>query len=404
MQTIYNMFLSNLKSDLKSIPLFYKANSLVKDLRLSFSTELIRRQYKKRLASLSIDTSDSGVKAMLQQRMQNDNVTAVRGMPLHIFLVGTYYDHEALGFLQGLQKLGSVSIYSNVLGGYGINLPQGRTTDDAIQNNGRHLVQSVREQHRSNPIDFVIGTFTASSIPVDALRAIRVMGIPVVNYAMDDRLPVHWRMRKGVRMGAIGLVDGVDLTLQTTKEYIPRYLAEGCPAIYFPFGSDPNIFKPAEQKKLDVVFVGNNYGKRGKLIAAIQSAGIRVDAYGLGFPNGHLAGERVPELFAHAKIILGTGLVGHSSHIMTIKLRDFDGPMSGALYITNDNPDLKEHFEIGKEILVYKTINDCVQKIKNYLDDNDARERIAAAARQRAIADHTWDYRFATMLKFLSAP
>ena len=41
------------------------------------------------------------------------------------------------------------------------------------------------------------------------------------------------------RYGAIGLASATDLVLQTTPEYVRRYLSDECPATFWPFGSDP---------------------------------------------------------------------------------------------------------------------------------------------------------------------
>lgn len=339
---------------------------------------------------------------LVQSRMLSDGVRPVRdALPLHIYFVGTYFDHEAFGFLQALHKLGRVWSYVDKNGHYGINSSFHSDGSPALESDNQHMLDEIRALHREHEIDFVIGTFVASSIAVETLVSIRSLGIPVINYAMDDRLPHHWRKKNDVRMGAIGLVEGVDLTLQTTKEFVLRYLAEGCPCVYWPFASDPQIYIPAGVKDMDVVFVGNNYGKRGALVQGIESAGIRVDCYGGGFPNGHLSGNRVAGMFARAKIILGTGLVGHSSSIVTLKLRDFDAPMAGSLYITSHNADLAEFFDIGNEILTYTSIPDCISKIRRFLADPEGRERIASAGRTRAVKDHTWDNRISVLLDLL---
>lgn len=393
-----------MKALLKKIPAIRLANSFVKDMALSLEAAWLRRMYKSRVEGIDGTRIGEGLREFVQIRMSRDGVCPVRARgPLHIYLAGTYYDHEAFGFLQAMRRLGTVSIHFDQNGNYGINSSSHLDGSPAIEIENRFLVDKIRAVHEKHPIDFVIGTFLASTIAMESLMAIRRLGIPLINYVMDDRVPSNWRVKRGVKMGAIGLLPGVDLTLQTTEEYVPRYLAEGGPCLYWAFASDPEIFAPKRAKDLDVVFVGNNYGKRGALIEAIQAAGVAVECYGLGFPRGHLSGDRVPELFSRAKIILGTGLVGHSSSIVTLKLRDFDGPMAGALYLTNDNPDLAKHFELGKEIVTYRTIRECADLIRYYLEHAGERESIAAAGRARSIRDHSWDLRFAALLSILRA-
>jgi hypothetical protein len=293
-----------------------------------------------------------------------------------------------------------VHTYINAYGEYGINTPRGvKLSLYEHQQWCHHLYESVREVNQVKPIDFVIGTFTAPSVSLEALLAIRWLGIPIINIAMDDMLPQHWRTERKVKMGAFGLGPAVDLTLQTTQAMIPRYLKAGYPAIYFPFASDADIFFPAAEKDIDVLFIGNCYGKREKLIARCVEAGIDVVAYGLGFPLGHIAGKDVPRLFGRSKIILGSGLVGHSANLTTLKLRDFDGPMAGAFYITSYNPLLESHFNIGEEIFTYENVDDCIYKIKYFLTNEELRIRIATTGRARACAEHTWNQRFQLLLQ-----
>lgn len=395
-----------MKRLLKLIPLMRSLNALVKDCALSAETAWWERVYRPRVAGLPPEADEAALRARVRRRMLDGGVRPVGGRKgdLHVFFVGTYYDHEAFGFLQALERLGRVTVYADAEGRYGINSSARADGSPARQSDNLHLVEAVRAAHERRLIDIVIGTFVATTVSVRTLCAIRAMGIPVVNFAMDDRLPLHWRRRDGVRMGAVGLIEGVDLTLQTTKAFVPRYLAEGGPCLYFPFASDPELFRPSQEKSSDVVFVGNNYGRRAALIEALTRAGIRVDCYGNGFPRGHLPGRLVPETFARARVVLGSGLVGHSSSIVTLKVRDFDAPMSGTFYITTRNPELAEHFAEGKEIETYSTPRECAEKIRYYLEHEEEREAVAAAGRRRAARDHTWDRRFEGLLGVICGP
>ena len=385
--------LENIKKQLNTSRLARKLNSTVKGIALDVAYEINRLRFGDYWDRYSSDECSRIANKLLKGRLCGIRLNN-RTSRLNIFFVGTYYDHEMQGFLQGLQMLGDVHTYINALGGYGINTSRGvKLSQHEHQQWCRHLYESVLEANQVKPIDFVIGTFTAPSISLEALLAIRGLAIPIINIAMDDMLPQHWRTERKVKMGAFGLGPAVDLTLQTTPAMIPRYLKAGYPAIYFPFASDADIFCPTTEKDIDVLFIGNCYGKREKLIARCVEAGISVEAYGLEFPRGHISGEKVPRLFGRSKIILGSGLVGHSANLTTLKLRDFDGPMAGALYLTSQNPILENHFNIGKEIITYRNIDDCINKIKYFLTNEKERLRIAINGRARACSEHTWNHR-----------
>lgn len=386
------------KSFFKSNKFARKINSYVKGQILDCENYINTWKYNDRSSRMTEnEINEIALKLMSEKlrKIPNFNID----LEPHIFFVGTCADHEKQGFIQGLQKVGLVTTYINANGDYGINKPRDvifSEVDHERWNN--HLYEAVADTHRLHRIDFIIGTFTEPSVSLGVLQRIRKLGIPIVNYAMDDMLPVHWRVVKGKRSGAYGLGSAVDLTLQTTKIMVQRYLRSGYPCIYFPLASDPNIFKRGEIEDIDVLFIGNCYGKREALISKCLRSGINVKAYGLDFPLGYVNGQDVPQLCARAKIILGSGLVGHSSRITTLKLRDFDAPMSGALYITSHNTSLCNLFEKNVEIVTYRNHEECIDKIRYYLSNHKERIEIAKNGRARAVANHTWDKRFELLI------
>jgi spore maturation protein CgeB len=175
--------------------------------------------------------------------------------------------------------------------------------------------------------------------------------------------------------------------------------------MYFPEASDPEIFRPmpALPKTHDITFVGARYGIRERIVSALRRAGIRVTAFGNGWEHGRIGTEEVPRLFAQSRIVLGVSAIGHCDDFVALKLRDFDGPMSGTCYLTQANPDLATHYEIGKEIVTYRDVDECVVNARHLLSHEDERESIARAGRLRAVREHTWDKRFAPVLNVLHA-
>ncbi len=139
-------------------------------------------------------------------------------------------------------------------------------------------------------------------------------------------------------------------------------------------------------------------------MTGLQKAEIRVTAYGTGWNGGRLDTKDVPQLFAQSKLILGVGTIGHCEDFYALKMRDFDGPMSGSLYLTHDNPDLRLVYKVGEEIVTYRSMDDCISKVRWYLSQEKARERVAQAGRARALADHTWEKRFRDLFAFLKNP
>jgi spore maturation protein CgeB len=105
-------------------------------------------------------------------------------------------------------------------------------------------------------------------------------------------------------------------------------------------------------------------------------------------------------LMQRAKVILGLGGIGWSDQLKNVKGRDFDAPCVGA-YVTGYNPDLADLFRIGEEIACYSTPDEAIETIRALLRDPEARRRLAARGRARAVAEHTWRHRFETVLGLL---
>ncbi|MCK4500348.1 glycosyltransferase, partial [Candidatus Babeliales bacterium] len=169
---------------------------------------------------------------------------------------------------------------------------------------------------------------------------------------------------------------------------------------FWPEAAHPDIHKPYDlQFEYDVSFVGGKYGWRPKFIARLQKMGVNITCFGNGWENGPLSDEEMVKLYSRSRINLGFAGVGHSKKLMCLKGRDFEVPMSGGLYLTQDNPELSLVYNVGKEILTYRNEKDCVQKIKWLLDHPDEAANIREAGRIRVLKDHTWEKRFLDIFK-----
>lgn len=323
--------------------------------------------------------------------------------PLNIFFLGTDEQQDRSGTLQALAKISELTWFTRADGSYGQNDPlppllRRRANTDRLW----ALIQGLHEQGKAP--DILIAQTWASFIEPAILSKIRQeFGTFIINISMDDRHQYWGDKIKGEWSGTFPLIPHIDLALTAAPECADWYLKEGCPAIFFPEASDPDIFYPMPElpKIHDVCFVGGRYGVREQIVIALLRAGIRVSAFGNGWENGRIATESVPKLFAQSRIILGVGTIGHCSDFYALKMRDFDATMSGSFYLTHDNPDLTALFAIGKEIATYHSIEDCVAKVHYYLERDVERESIACAGRQRASTEHTWDHRFNTVLSAL---
>ena len=391
-----------LKKKLKQIHFIFEANARFKASKCHWRYKRIRTEYERAAVQRDITWSEEQVSHLLQRQLCQRGVqpTPLRSGELRFFYVGTNRNQDYSGIIQGLECFGEVIPFEGQPGIYGQIWPSSESDLTTREVNARRLVEQVEAALKCGPIHAVIGQMWAFSIHPDALQRLRDMGLIVVNISMDDRHAFFGKRYKGVWLGTAGLIPVIDLAATAAPECPLWYLVEGCPAIYLPEASDPNLFRPMPGPKLyDVCFVGANYGIRSKIVRAIEKGGVRVECYGSAWPNGLIPTENMPQLFAHSRIVLGVGTIGYCTDFYALKMRDFDGPMSGSLYLTHRNPDLEYFFVIGKEIECYRNADECVEKVHYYLNHPDEAEAIGRAGRARAEREHTWEKRFEKLLR-----
>jgi spore maturation protein CgeB len=96
------------------------------------------------------------------------------------------------------------------------------------------------------------------------------------------------------------------------------------------------------------------------------------------------------------------GLPG-SALIPHVRLRDFEGPMCRACYLTGHTDEIGEFYEVGREIDTYRTQEELVDKTRYYLTHPEAAEKLREAGYQRALRDHTWTRRFQELFQKIRA-
>jgi len=400
----------NLKVIAKKSRLLFWANSKFKSYQLKRDLAHLTRNYtaKAHAKNFVYDPQEAAVKFKLRHQLYRPAFSARAPENLRVFWVGASQSQDESGFLQSLRRICTVTVFTNIEGKYGIwdgdpNAVQVPSFDEIREANAQTLLRQITQAQELGGIDLLLGQMWANLVPKEALMQVQAMGIPVINISMDDRLPDHWSHRSEVRSGSVGLAPGVDMMLTTSPETCLWFGVEDCPALFWPLASDPEVFAPNlnEIRDIDVLFIGNKYGLRGQIIRHLEKRGVAVDCYGNGWPNGYIDAEQMASLSKRARIILGVGTVGHCADVYTLKLRDFDALMTGALYLTHRNPDLCRLFKEGEEIEYYKSPAEAYEKVRHYLDHPDERFQIGLSGQRAAISEHTWDRRISRTFRQL---
>lgn len=391
---------------LKKVGLIYRLNALLKSYQLKRNLQWLTSYYQNKADIDNISYVESAAIAAFKDRhlQLHPNYVARDLGSLNIFWVGASLAQDESGFLQALERLGKVTRFYNGDGAYGPHYQiSGLDWLSTRKINDDLLLEQVQRAHYNHNIDFLIGQMWSHIYSETALLKVRSLGIPVINIAMDDRLPNLWATQDGERMGAVGLSSGVDMTLTTAPEVCTWYATENMPAVFWPLASDKHLFvsKQDTPKDIDILFIGNRYGIRGKLIKYLEDHGIQVSCYGNGWSNGYVNAETNISLSRRSRIILGIGSIGHCSDVYTLKLRDFDALMTGALYITHRNPDLLRLFNEGEHLECYSNLQELVSKLKYYLNHPHQCKTIGTQGQALAQSCHSWDYRLTRTFKQL---
>jgi hypothetical protein len=263
----------------------------------------------------------------------------------------------------------------------------------------RDLVEFVRRRVREGPVHFLFAYLSGGLASPGTIEALSAFRIPMVNLALNDKEAFVGRIRGGVAAGARDICRHFDLCWTSTRDALEKYCVEGALPVYLPEGANPEVHRPYDlERTFDVTFVGQRYGNRPAVIEALKSAGIRVEAFGPGWPNGPLSTGEMVKMYSRSRISLGFGgVVGHKD-TYHLKGRDFEVPMSGGLYLTEQHEELERVYEVGKEIVTYAGQDDLVSKIRWLLFHPDEAGRIRLAGRERALREHTWEMRFEKIL------
>lgn len=264
----------------------------------------------------------------------------------------------------------------------------------------RDLVEFVKRCEREGPLHFIFTYVSGEVVSPDTVRALSDFRVPTVNLALNDKEAFVGKIRGGLATGARDICRHFSLCWTSTRDALEKYCVEGALPVYLPEGANPEVHRPYDlQRTIDVAFVGQCYGNRPAVVEGLKKAGVRVEAFGPGWPSGPLSTEEMVKMYSRSRINLGFGGIAGHRDTYCLKGRDFEVPMSGGLYLTEHHEELGKFYEVGREIVTYAGIDDLVLKIRRLLAQPEEADSIRIAGRERALREHTWEMRFEKILR-----
>ncbi|MDY6852267.1 MAG: glycosyltransferase, partial [Thermodesulfobacteriota bacterium] len=191
---------------------------------------------------------------------------------------------------------------------------------------------------------------------------------------------------------------------------------------YLPLAADPDIFQPIDDTRVldpyrtDLSFMGAGYPNRQAMFAELLDYNLKIwgTEWDLGSRLGQCVqdqGRRIPT--KETALIYNASQINlnlHSSVFTTavdleggfINPRTFEVASCGAFQIVDQRHPLARHFDLDRELATFTNLGELRQGIDFYLDRPELRKEMAAKARARVLAEHTYRHRMETLLDLVA--
>ena len=317
----------------------------------------------------------------------------------------------------------------------------------------QQLLDAFSKARRDGGIDLFFGYLYSSVVYPSTIDEIRSSSVPTVNFSCNN---VH--QFDLVR----DIASHFDMCMVPERAAQADFTSVGAKPVRIQLAANPRVYRPyPEPRTYDVTFVGQRYADRAEFLDHLHTNGVNVRAWGAGWQprkaldvahvkaalalvederfdgiwrllkcrTSHLmngaahpadtvdssrfGGPRLLQIdlikmFSRSRLSLGFATAGDShkaeQRLTHLRLREFEAPMSGALYLTEDQPELAEYFEPGREVLTYSNKDDLLDKAQYFLGHQEQAESIRRAGFERARREHTWQHRFQQLFQVLGLP
>ena len=270
------------------------------------------------------------------------------------------------------------------------------------------------------PPQAVLSCCFSHDIELDLVDRVRAAGIPWVNFFCDSLYAFDW---------VAGLAARTSLNWFVESEAEGRYRALGVPCLRAPYALNPDALPDASCATPDhaLLFIGAANRNRIRAAALIRLTGADLQVHGWGWQEslapkvtaarspgtlvkravrlvvrtllrarvgGYLEYAPMIEELRRSVVVLGLNQGGAGPDgPRYLKLRDLELPGMGCCYLTQHHPDLADVYELGREVMTFRTPWEAGRLAKDLARHPSACREIGRRARARVLREHTWSAR-----------
>lgn len=296
---------------------------------------------------------------------------------------------------------------------------------------GEGLVRGLLDFFGADRFDLTIGLFYDAYLTPALMGVLRERGGRLVNW------PLNLLDQENHFRRCLAFFDETWCAEEGALEGLRAQ--HGARIRFVPMASDPHIFRPlGSPKEPAVLFLGSAYGERVQMLArcgeilpttvagpghgpvsvlrTIARRALR-ERHFIGPREGAqlllrsvrgraqpVGDEEYVRLAAAHGVSVGFSDVKQETTGKTVhkvRLREYDAAMTGLCHLARRLPELERHFEPGKEMLLYDSTDELFELLREIARGQIDFRAVGAAARKRAVRDHTWTTRLRAALSAL---
>ena len=239
--------------------------------------------------------------------------------------------------------------------------------------------------------DFIFTVQLGYEIWIETWDYIRSsFNIKTIHWGTDD----SWKYKEHTKF----LANHFDLMVTTYEEFVSLYIEQKANVHLSGWGVPIQWIttpKKGKECKYNVTFIGAAHGDRKEKVKKLIDEGIDVQCFGYGWNNGPIDSSKIPIIFNDSIISLN---FANSTGENQIKARVFEVTGSGGFLMTEDAKNLNKVFT-ENEIITFTDINDCIKKIKFYLNNLEERDNIVFNGFRKTSDEFTYKKRVENIIK-----